>query len=74
MRTRNKHSMLNRPEIVDLARRVATARLKTADKRAYTLQILADKIEARVGIKVHKSTVHRFLKTLGINFAWEKTK
>ncbi|NPT54835.1 hypothetical protein [Paraburkholderia elongata] len=74
MRTRNKHSRLNRAPIVDQIRRFTTARLKASDRRAYSLQKLADNIEARFQIKVHKSTVQRFLKTLGLHFAWEKAK
>jgi transposase len=74
MRTRNKTSQLNRAPIVDHIRRFTTARLKAVDKRAYSLQKLADKIEARFQIKVHKSTVHRFLKVLGLQFAWGTAK
>ncbi|CAB3800465.1 hypothetical protein LMG28614_05182 [Paraburkholderia ultramafica] len=74
MRTRNKPSKLNRAPIVDQIRRYTTARLQAVDKRAYSLQNLADKIEDRFQIKVHKSTVHRFLKVLGLHFAWEKAK
>lgn len=74
MPTRNKHSKLDRPKIVAFLRRCAAARLRAADKRAYSLQNLAQKIEKRFHIKANKSTIHRFLKILGINFAWEKVK
>ena len=74
MCTRNKSSKLNHPGIIHLIRRFAVARLKAADKRAYPLQLLTDKIQARFQIKIHKSTLWRFLKTLGLDFAWKKTK
>jgi transposase len=74
VRTRNKPSKLNHPGIIHLIRRFAVARLKAADKRAYSLQLLTDKIQARFQIKGHKSTLWRFLKTLGLDFAWKKTK
>jgi transposase len=74
MRTRNKTSKLNRAPIVEQIRRFTIARLKAVDKRAYSLQKLADKIAARFQIKVHKTTVHRFLKVLGLQFAWETAK
>jgi transposase len=73
MPTRIKHSKLDRPKIVTYLRRQAVARLKAVDKRPYSLQQLSKKIGERFGTKVHKSTIHRFLKDLGINFAWEKT-
>jgi transposase len=74
MRTRNKPSRLNRPGIIQLIRRFTVARLKATDKLAYSLQHLCNRIEARFQIKVHKSTLHRFLKELGLRFAWEKKK
>ena len=74
MRTRNKPSKLNRPGIIHLIRRFAVARLKAADKREYSLRHLNDKIAASFQIKAHKSTLQRFLKELGLHFAWEKTK
>jgi transposase len=74
MRTRNKPSKLNRPEVIHLIRRFTVARLTKADERTYSLQKLADKIWARFQIKAHKSTVHRFIKELGLHFAWGKAK
>ncbi|MCO5397966.1 hypothetical protein [Ralstonia soli] len=74
MSTRNKHSKLDRPEVVAFLRRCTVARLSAADKGAYSLQNLANRIEEHFHIKANKSTIHRFLKVLGINFAWEKVK
>jgi transposase len=65
---------LNQPAIIHLIRRFTVARLKATDKRAYSLQRLCDKIAARFQLKVHKSTLQRFLKELGLHFAWEKKK
>jgi hypothetical protein len=72
--SRNKHSKLDHPEIVTFLRRCGTARLKATDKRHYSLQKVADRIAKRFRVRVHKSTVHRFLKDIGVNFAWGKTK
>lgn len=74
MSTRNKHSKLDRPEVVEFLRRCTVARLRAADKEAYSLQNLAHRIDERFHIKANKSTIHRFLKCLGINFAWETVK
>jgi transposase len=74
MPTRHKPSKLDRPEIVAFLRRRAVARLRATEKRADSLQQLAHSIDARFRVKVHKSTLHRFLKDLGINFAWERTQ
>ncbi|MFM0375769.1 winged helix-turn-helix domain-containing protein [Paraburkholderia strydomiana] len=74
MQARNKHSKLDRPDIVAFLRRCATSRLKGADVRRHSLQEVADGIAKRFGLKVHKSTVHRFLKRLGVNFAWGKAR
>ncbi|CAJ0895832.1 hypothetical protein R77564_03930 [Ralstonia sp. LMG 32965] len=74
MSSRNKHSKLDRPEIVAFLRRCAVARLRAADKRVYSLHNLASRIQERFHIKANKSTIHRFLKCLGINFAWESVK
>lgn len=74
MSTRNKHSKLDRPKVVAFLRRCAVARLRAADKGAYSLQNLVNRIDERFHIKANKSTLHRFLKALGINFAWEKVK
>ncbi|MGF6539453.1 winged helix-turn-helix domain-containing protein [Paraburkholderia atlantica] len=72
--SRNRRSKLDRPDIVTFLRRCATSRLKGADKRHHSLQRVADRIAKRFGVKVHKSTVHRFLKDLGADLAWGKAK
>jgi transposase len=74
MATRNKHSKLNRLHVVEYIRRRAAARLMSANKRDISLQQLVNEIEDRFGIKAHKSTLQRFLKKLGLGFAWSTAR
>lgn len=67
-------SRLNRPDIIAFLRRTAVARLRGDNPKKYSLQRVADAIHRRWGIRVHKSTLSRFISFLGLGFAWEVHK
>jgi hypothetical protein len=74
MFTRNKPSSLNRPCIVEYVRRRAATKLMSANPRDISLQTLTREVESRFCVRVHKSTLQRFLKKMGLHFAWSKTR
>lgn len=74
MATRNKHSRLNVPCVVEFVRRFCAARLNSPDKSEFSLRHLANEIEDRFQIKAHKTTIYRFIGKLGLGFAWRKSK
>lgn len=71
---RPRHSRLDHPDIVAFLRRTAVSRLKTRNETSSSLQCIADKIDLQWGVRVHKSTLSRFLKRLGLSFAWRTDK
>jgi transposase len=64
-----RQSKLNTPEIVDFLRSFTIARLRSNHKHIFTLKLLGQELEYRFAVRVHKSTVSRFLKRLGLEYS-----
>ena len=72
VRRRKRYSRLNQPAIVAWLRRCAMSRITGAGRRSYTLDFLVEELHTRFGIDAHRTTVWRFVRRIGLDFAWAR--
>ncbi|WP_028232800.1 hypothetical protein [Paraburkholderia mimosarum] len=74
VRRRKRYSRLNQPAVVAWLRRCAMSRITGAGTQSYTLDFLVEELRKRFLIDAHRTTVFRFLRRIGLDFAWARGK